>query len=225
MKRDQLIFLGVLGVAAVIAVIVVLVTGGDDSSSASRSIRTRSPSRRSRCPDGPPPKTLQTNDIIVGDGAGGEGRRHADDAVRRRQLRRRQAVRRLVGQRPAVHLPARRGPGDPGLGPGHRRDEGRRPARADRPARPRLRRPGPAARRSSRTRRWSSSSTCSTCSPPPPPAAEHRPAAIGGRVAGAAGSGRHDGAARPRVVTPRPGRRAPGPAAARREPGPASNRS
>ena len=43
-----------------------------------------------------------------------------------------------VAQR-TVHFHPRRRRSDPGLGPGHRRDEGRRPARADHPARTRLR--------------------------------------------------------------------------------------
>ena len=70
MKRDQLIFLGVLGVAAVIAVIVVLVTGGDDSSSSSS--EPFDPSSISKpevkVPDGAPPDTLQSDDITEGTG-------------------------------------------------------------------------------------------------------------------------------------------------------------
>ena len=64
MKRDQLIFLGVLGAAALIAVIVVLATGGDDDSSSA------TPSKPEvEVPSGPPPKQLETDDITVGDGA------------------------------------------------------------------------------------------------------------------------------------------------------------
>jgi peptidylprolyl isomerase len=68
MKRDQLIFLGALGVAAVIAVIVVLVTGGDDNSSSSEFDPSSITKPKVEVPDGPPPKTLQTKDITVGEG-------------------------------------------------------------------------------------------------------------------------------------------------------------
>ena len=63
MKRDQLIFLGVLGAAALIAVVVILATGGDDETSAA-------PTKPEvQVPTGPPPAKLETNDITVGDGA------------------------------------------------------------------------------------------------------------------------------------------------------------
>ena len=67
MKRDQLIFLGVLGVGAIIAVVVVLISnaGGDDSS-ASADTSTKP---TVEVPDGPPPTTLQIDDIVEGDGA------------------------------------------------------------------------------------------------------------------------------------------------------------
>ena len=64
MKRDQLIFLGVIGAAALIAVIVILATGGDDGSSSAAPTKPEVD-----VPSGPPPKTLQTDDITVGDGA------------------------------------------------------------------------------------------------------------------------------------------------------------
>jgi len=66
-KRDQLIFVGALLVAAVIAVIVVVATGGDDSSSSSSDVDT-STKPKVEVPDGPPPKTLQVDDIVEGDG-------------------------------------------------------------------------------------------------------------------------------------------------------------
>jgi peptidylprolyl isomerase len=66
-KRDQLIFLGVLGVGAVIAVVVVLIAnGGVDDSSASADTSTKP---TVEVPDGPPPTTLQIDDIVEGDGA------------------------------------------------------------------------------------------------------------------------------------------------------------
>ncbi len=69
MKRDQLIFLGALLAAAVIAVIIVVATGGDDgSSSSSTSDVDTSTKPEVEVPDGPPPETLQVNDIVEGDG-------------------------------------------------------------------------------------------------------------------------------------------------------------
>lgn len=64
-KRDQLIFLGVLAVGAVIAVIVLLVTGGSDNGGGSLDTSTKP---TVEVPEGPPPKTLQTDDIVEGDG-------------------------------------------------------------------------------------------------------------------------------------------------------------
>jgi hypothetical protein len=52
----------------------------------------------------------------------------------------RDEVRQLEGPRRAVLLQARRRPGDPRLGPGRGRDEGRRHAHARHPVRARLRR-------------------------------------------------------------------------------------
>ena len=69
MKRDQLIFLGGLGVAVVIAVIVVLITGGDDSSSSSDGDVDTSTKPKVEVPDGPAPSTLEVTDIVEGDGA------------------------------------------------------------------------------------------------------------------------------------------------------------
>ena len=66
MKRDQLIFLGVLGVGAVIAVIVVLIAGGGDDSSGSDVDTSTKPTIE--VPDGPPPKKLEVDDIVEGDG-------------------------------------------------------------------------------------------------------------------------------------------------------------
>jgi peptidylprolyl isomerase len=63
-KRDQLIFLGVIGAAVLIAVIVILATGGDDGSSSSAPTKPEV-----EVPTGPPPKQLETDDITVGDGA------------------------------------------------------------------------------------------------------------------------------------------------------------
>ena len=172
LKRDQLIFLGVLAVGAVDrVVIVVLVDRRRRARSSSSDVDTstkpdgrgpRRPAARRRC------RSTTSSRATA-------PRRSPGDTLTMQYVgvnySRRQAVRRLLGQRPAVHLPARLRPGDPGLGPGHRRDEGRRPARADRAARPRLRRPGPAAGDRARTRPSSSSSTCSTCRAAPRPRA------------------------------------------------------
>jgi peptidylprolyl isomerase len=68
-KRDQLIFVGVLAVATVVAVVVVLITGGDDGSSSSAADVDTSTKPTVEVPDGPPPTTLQVDDIFVGDGA------------------------------------------------------------------------------------------------------------------------------------------------------------
>ena len=62
MKRDQLIFVGVLLAGAIIAVIIVLATGGDDESSPA-------PTKPDvEVPDGPPPTQLEIDDITEGDG-------------------------------------------------------------------------------------------------------------------------------------------------------------
>ena len=61
----------------------------------------------------------------------------------------RQAIRLLLERQRTVQLHARRRRSDPRLGPGRRRDEGRRSSRADHPARTRLRRRRRLHRRSS----------------------------------------------------------------------------
>jgi peptidylprolyl isomerase len=72
-KRDQLIFLGVLAVGAIIAVVIVLATGGDDDNGGSSATGTDQSADLTKkpdveVPDGDPPKDLQTEDIVVGDG-------------------------------------------------------------------------------------------------------------------------------------------------------------
>jgi peptidylprolyl isomerase len=69
MKRDQLIFLGALAVAAIIAIIVVVATGGDDESSSEPFDPSSISKPEVEVPDGPPPKELQIDDITEGDGA------------------------------------------------------------------------------------------------------------------------------------------------------------
>ncbi len=73
MKRDQLIFVGALLVAALIAVIVVVATGGDDESGSSATGTDQSADLSQKpkieVPDGPAPTELETEDIVVGDGA------------------------------------------------------------------------------------------------------------------------------------------------------------
>ncbi|CAA9523522.1 MAG: Peptidylprolyl isomerase, FKBP-type, partial [uncultured Solirubrobacteraceae bacterium] len=81
--------------------------------------------------------------------------------LRRRVVEHRRAVRRVVGPRRHVQVRPRQGPGHPGLGPGRRRHEGRRPAPDHDPADARLRqarrgrrhRPGRDARLRGRPRR------------------------------------------------------------------------
>jgi peptidylprolyl isomerase len=65
LKRDQLIFVGVLAAGAIIAAIVVLATGGDDDDSTSATATKP----EVEVPSGPPPEQLETEDITVGDGA------------------------------------------------------------------------------------------------------------------------------------------------------------
>jgi peptidylprolyl isomerase len=71
-KRDQLIFLGVLAVGAIVAVVIVLATGGDDSGGSATTGTDQSADLSKKpqidVPDGPAPKDLQTEDIVVGDG-------------------------------------------------------------------------------------------------------------------------------------------------------------
>jgi peptidylprolyl isomerase len=66
-KRDQLIFLGVLGAAAIIAGVIVLATGGSDDGGSSDSSDLTKPTVE--VPSGPPPSSLQVKDITEGDGA------------------------------------------------------------------------------------------------------------------------------------------------------------
>jgi peptidylprolyl isomerase len=66
LKRDQLIFIGVLLVGALVAVVIVLATGGDDDGSSDTSSELTKP--EVEVPDGPPPSDLQVKDITEGDG-------------------------------------------------------------------------------------------------------------------------------------------------------------
>ena len=67
-NRDRLIFLGVLAVGAIIAVVIVLATGGDDDSSSDSGVDT-STKPKVEVPDGAPPKELESDDLVEGDGA------------------------------------------------------------------------------------------------------------------------------------------------------------
>ena len=64
MKRDQLIFVGVLVAGAIVAAVIVLATGGSDDSSSEELTKPEV-----EVPDGPPPEGLETEDLIEGDGA------------------------------------------------------------------------------------------------------------------------------------------------------------
>ena len=75
---------------------------------------------------------------------------------------------------PALHVQAGSGTGDPRLGQGSGRHEGRRPTRADHPAQPRLRGPVPGPRHRRRATRSSSSSTCSRSAEPLSSGGGHR---------------------------------------------------
>ena len=66
-------------------------------------------------PSGNPPAQLQTQDVVT-ERSRGEGRRHRADAVRGHRVVGREAVRRLVGSRAAVHLPARQRQRDTAVG-------------------------------------------------------------------------------------------------------------
>ena len=68
MKRDQLIFVGVLLAGAIIALVIVLATGGDDDSG-DTSATTDLTKPEVEVPTGPPPKQLQVEDITEGDGS------------------------------------------------------------------------------------------------------------------------------------------------------------
>ena len=65
-NRDRLIFVGTILVGAIIAVVIVLATGGDDSSSDSGGDTSTKP--EVEVPDGAPPKELETEDLVEGDG-------------------------------------------------------------------------------------------------------------------------------------------------------------
>lgn len=67
MKRDQLIFVGVLLAGAVIAAIIVLATGGDDESASTSTSTDTKPTVE--VPEGEPPKELEIEDITEGEGA------------------------------------------------------------------------------------------------------------------------------------------------------------
>jgi peptidylprolyl isomerase len=65
LKRDQLIFIGVLLVGALVAVVIVLATGDDGSSDTTVAELTKP---KVEVPDGPPPSDLEVKDITEGDG-------------------------------------------------------------------------------------------------------------------------------------------------------------
>ncbi len=111
-------------------------------------------------PAGTPPTSLESADLIVGTGAIAAPK----DTVTVQYVLATYSSRQggpVVVDEPALHLHAGRRSGDPGVGQGRGRDEGRRPPRADHPAEPRL--PGFVARAGhrDRTTRSSSSSTSS----------------------------------------------------------------
>jgi peptidylprolyl isomerase len=64
-KRDQLIFIGVLLAGAIVAVVIVLATGGSDDGDSSATAGKP----QVEVPAGAPPTTLQVDDITQGDGA------------------------------------------------------------------------------------------------------------------------------------------------------------
>ena len=65
MKRDQLIFVGVLLAGAIIAAVILLATGGDDDEGSSAE-----PTKPEvEVPSGPPPEELEVEDITEGEGA------------------------------------------------------------------------------------------------------------------------------------------------------------
>ena len=140
----RVIGLTVAGAILAVVVIVILVSRGG-SGGGTTSVADPGSRPTVEVPKGPAPDQLVTKDLEDRRRRRGEGRRPGERPVRRRALRRRQGVRRLLGPGAALRLPARLRPGDPGLGSGRRGDEGGRAAAADHPARPGLRRPGPAA--------------------------------------------------------------------------------
>ena len=90
-------------------------------------------------PSGTAPTSLVVQPLIKGDGAVRAGRPDRRGELRRRQVRRRQRVRQLVRSGVGRRLPDRRQPGDPRLGRGHRRPDGRLAPAARDPARQGLR--------------------------------------------------------------------------------------
>ena len=70
MKRDQLIFVGVVLVGAVIAAVIAIATGGGDDEASGEAFDPASISKPEvEVPDGPPPKELEIEDITEGSGA------------------------------------------------------------------------------------------------------------------------------------------------------------
>ena len=65
MKRDRLIFVGILAVGAIVALVIVLATGGDDEGSGEAALTKP----EVEVPEGPPPKELEIEDITEGEGA------------------------------------------------------------------------------------------------------------------------------------------------------------
>ena len=104
-------------------------------SEAARTSKTKPKVER---PSGPLPKQLKGR-AGRRPPAGSQVRRQSHRPVRRRRLRNRRRVRRLLEPRRTVQLPARRRRSHPRLGPGRRRDEGRRRRELIIPAEPRLR--------------------------------------------------------------------------------------
>ena len=64
MKRDQLIFVGILAVGAIVALVIVLATGGDDEESSETALTKP----EVEVPEGPPPKELEVTDLTEGEG-------------------------------------------------------------------------------------------------------------------------------------------------------------
>ena len=70
MKRDQLIFVGVVLVGAVIAAVIAIASGGSDDEGGGEAFDPTSITKpKVEVPDGPPPKELQIDDITEGTGA------------------------------------------------------------------------------------------------------------------------------------------------------------
>jgi peptidylprolyl isomerase len=69
LKRDQLIFVGGLLVAALVALVIVLISGGGGDGDSASTAAEDLTKPQVEVPEGPPPKTLQVHDITEGDGA------------------------------------------------------------------------------------------------------------------------------------------------------------